>query len=194
VFGLKKTYHTEADLINDCLKGKRVAQETLYQQYSPTMFATCMRYLGNDTQAEEVMIAGFLKVFSHLEKYKHEGSFEGWIRRIMINETLTVLRQRKIWVEPIENAKYISSDSYTDMNFAAEDLMKLIENLPTGYRAVFNLYAIEGYSHKEIAEMLGISESTSKSQLSRARVMLQKAIHNTKDDILDISSYERTEY
>jgi RNA polymerase sigma-70 factor (ECF subfamily) len=190
VFGFKKTYHTEADLIKDCLQGKRVAQEALYQKYSPTMFATCLRYMSDATQAEEIMIAGFLKVFSHLEKYKHEGSFEGWIRKIMINEALNVLRQRKVWVEPIESANFVLTESYATDNFAAADLMKMIDELPTGYKTVFNLYAIEGYSHKEIAEMLGISEGTSKSQLNRARAMLQKNILETENFI----SHEREQY
>ncbi len=189
MFGFKKTYHSETDLIHDCLKGKSVAQEALYQQFSSTMFATCLRYVADETQAEEIMVGGFLKVFNNLDKYKNEGSFEGWIRRIMINESLTVLRKRKVWLEPIENAKYQIAD-HSGSDFETEDLLKLIENLPIGYRTVFNLYAIEGYSHKEIAEMLGISESTSKSQLSRARAILQKAIQET----IDISTYERTGY
>jgi RNA polymerase sigma factor (sigma-70 family) len=190
VFGFKKTYHTEVELIKDCLNGKRVAQEALYQKYSPTMFGTCLRYMNDETKAEEIMIAGFLKVFNHLDKYKNEGSFEGWIRKIMINEALNELRKRKVWVEPIESANFVSAESYAVDNFAAEDLLKLIQALPTGYQTVFNLYAIEGYSHKEIADMLGISEGTSKSQLNRARAMLQKNISEQENFITD----EREQY
>jgi RNA polymerase sigma-70 factor (ECF subfamily) len=179
VFGFKKTYKNEIDLLADCLKGKQQAQEALYQQFSPTMFATCLRYMADEMRAEEVMVAGFLKVFTNLAKFKKEGSFEGWIRKIMVNEALTELRKRKMYLEPLENAKYQYADIDTDTDFEAEELLLLIEKLPTGYRTVFNLYAIEGYSHKEIAEMLEISEGTSKSQLNRARAILQKHIQHT---------------
>jgi RNA polymerase sigma-70 factor (ECF subfamily) len=173
-FGKK---YTEQDLIADCKKGKRQAQQKLYELYSSKMLGVCHRYLPKIEEAEDVMIHGFMKVFTHLESYQGAGSFEGWIRRIMINESLTALRKKQnIYFEPVETAFTELDNQSTDLNLQMDDLMNIINTLPTGYRTVFNLYAIEGYSHKEIGEMLGITESTSKSQLNRARTMIQKKI------------------
>jgi RNA polymerase sigma factor (sigma-70 family) len=202
LFGFKKTY-SEKDLVQDCLAGKKAAQQALYDRYSPTMFATCLRYIGNEMEAEEIMVNGFLKVFANIASFREDGSFEGWIRRIMINEALTALRKRRLsWIEPLENARHQAVYADSDLQFEAEELLQMIDELPTGYRTVFNLYGIEGYSHKEIAEMLEITESTSKSQLNRARAMLQKMIQksaeieqnrlkHTTQNIENIESYER---
>ncbi|MCU0394063.1 MAG: sigma-70 family RNA polymerase sigma factor [Thermoflexibacter sp.] len=177
MFKLLKLYKNENDLIADCLAGKRNAQEALYKKYSSKMLAICMRYLSDKAEAEDAMINGFIRVFSQLENFRKEGSFEGWIRRIIVNEALAILRKKsKMYLEPAENADYHSDYQIEEKHLEAEELMGMIQKLPTGYRTVFNLYAIEGYSHKEIAETLGITESTSKSQLNRARNMLKNEL------------------
>jgi len=136
-----------------------------------------MRYLKNDMDAEEALLNGFMKIYQHIDKFESKGSFEGWVRRIMVNEALTFLRKK----EPLHLA---IEDGYTqiaglvtaDHDMNEEELLGILRTLPAGYRAVFNLYAIEGFSHKEIADMLNITEGTSKSQLSKARAMLQKKL------------------
>src|SRR5690606_40823388 len=132
------------------------------------MYALCVRYIKDETAAEDVLINGFTKIFNKIDQYKEEGSFEGWIRRIMVNESLQYIRQNKNLHlrADIETAHHIIDFEGIDSQIAAEDLLKVIGQLPDGYRTVFNLYAIEGYSHQEIANMLNISINTSKSQLS----------------------------
>lgn len=176
---------TETKLIEQCRKGHREAQRNLWDRYSGLMLAVCRRYISDRDEAEDVMIAGFVKVFANLDKFRHEGSFEGWIRRIMVNESLTYIRRNKhMYLEvDIEEAQRSPDYAVLDNHLHAEDLMKLIGQLPTGYRTVFNMYAIEGFSHKEIAEELGISENTSKSQLSRARSLLQKHLLQREEAI-----------
>ncbi len=173
---------TETELIEQCRKGRRKAQQSLYDRFSGLMLAVCSRYIADRSEAEDVMISGFVKVFSKLDQFKHEGSFEGWIRRIMVNESLSYIRKNKaMYLEvDIDEAHREPDYAVLDNHLHAEDLMKLIAQLPTGYRTVFNMYAIEGFSHKEIAEDLGISENTSKSQLSRARALLQKNLLQTE--------------
>lgn len=142
------------------------------------MLTVCLRYLRQRADAEEAMLTGFVKVFKALDQYRHEGSFEGWIRRIMVNEALGQLRRK----EPLHLAiddmvtDVPATAATADSDMAAADLMQLLNELPAGYRTVFNLYAIEGYTHPEIAELMGISEGTSKSQLSKARAMLQRRL------------------
>ena len=137
----------------------------------------------DDVQAEDIMIQGFIKVFRNLEQFKFEGSFEGWIRRIMVNESLSYIRKnRNMYLEvDIEHADREPDYARLDDHLQAEDLLRLIGQLPTGYRTVFNLYAIEGYSPQEIADQLGISENTSKSQLSRARALLQRQLLKSEE-------------
>ena len=153
-------------------------QEELYRRFSPRMYAVCLRYAGYAEEAEDILQEGFLKVFKYIGQYRFEGSFEGWIRRIVVNEALTFLRRnRSMYLETdLEQADREPDYNALGDHLEAEDLLKMIQELPTGYRIVFNLYAIDGYSHKEIAEHLGISENTSKSQLSRARTFLQKLL------------------
>ncbi len=173
---LGQTYREE-DLIHDCLKGKRSGQEALYKKYSAKMFGICLRYLPDRTEAEDAMVSAMVRVFAQLPTFRQEGSFEGWIRRITVNEALGVLRRKKkIYFEEMEVADRQMSAGTAETNLEAEELLKMVQFLPTGYRTVFNLYAIEGYSHKEIAEMLGVTESTSKSQLNRARNLLKEMI------------------
>ncbi len=181
MFKLIKLYKNETDLIADCLAGKRNAQEVLYKKYSSKMLAICTRYLPDRAEAEDAMINAFIRVFGQLENFRQEGSFEGWIRRIVVNEALAMLRKKsKMQLEPAENADYHADYQIEETGLEASELLEMVQKLPTGYRTVFNLYAIEGYSHKEIAEMMGISESTSKSQLNRARNMLKTMLEKTE--------------
>lgn len=168
----------EERLIRKCCQQDGKAQKALYDRYAPKMLGVCIRYVKDHDQAEDVMIGGFIKVFDKIDQFKHEGSFEGWVRRIMVNESLTFIRKNKgMYLEvDIEAANHEPDYSSLNNQLEAEDLLKMINSLPTGYQTVFNLYAIEGYSHKEIAEKLDISENTSKSQLSRARALLQKQL------------------
>ncbi len=166
---------TEDDLLSGCQKGKARAQRTLYERVAPKMLGVCRRYIMDAEEAEHVMIGGMVKVFEKIGQFSGEGSFEGWIRRIVVNECLMYLRKNRsmsLEVE-IENADREPDFNNLEDNINTEVLMGLIRELPVGYRTVFNLYAIEGYNHAEIGEKLNISENTSKSQLSRARKILQ---------------------
>ncbi len=170
---------TEAELIRGLTKGEARAHKVVYDQYAGLMLGICLRYLKNYHDAEEVMLTGLVKIFQHVGQFEHKGSFEGWMKRIMVNEALGFLRKKEPLHMAIEKeVLQISTEANAEQDLATEDLMKLLHDLPAGYRAVFNLYAIEGYSHKEIGEMLQISEGTSKSQLSKARAMLQRRLHN----------------
>ena len=179
-----KTY-SEESLIADCKKGKSKAQKELYDRYAPILLGLCIRYIKSKAEAEDVMIAGFMKIFTNLKQYEAKGSFEGWMKRIMVNESLMYIRRNKAMYVEVDIDHAVKSPDYnwSNSNLETEDLYKMIEDLPTGYRTIFNLYAIEGYSHKEIGEMLNISESTSKSQLSRARVILQSKVVKLEESI-----------
>lgn len=174
--------HTETDLIRGCIGGDRRYQEALYIQYSPKMYAVCLRYCGNSNDAQDVLQDGFVKVFRNLERFRAEGSFEGWMRRIFVNTAIEFFR-KKISISTIpENAENTFEDKdWTAFDRLGEkDILTVVRNLSPGYRTIFNMYVIEGYSHKEISEALNISEGTSKSQLARARVILQKEIDAIK--------------
>ena len=153
-------------------------QEALYRQTSARMLAVCMRYVKDRTAAEDVLQTGYVKVFQKVQEYRGEGSFEGWIRRIMVNTAIENYRKnlRNLNVVPIEDAFEEPATGFDFSRLGMQDLMKVIQKLADGYRLVFNMYAIEGYSHKEIADALGISEGASKSQLSRARAILREEI------------------
>lgn len=166
----------EKTLIKQAVNNNRYAQQQIYTKYASKMLSVCRQYIKDIHKAEDVMITAFMKVFTNLQSYSHEGSFEGWIRRIMINECISFLRvQKKVHYTKEE---YFFEESLDEINeqFSVEQIQSLIDALPDGYRMVFNLYAIEGYKHQEISEMLGISEGTSKSQLSHARKLLQQQI------------------
>lgn len=167
---------SEHQLAEGCRSKDRKIQRQVYEHFSPLMLTVCRRYINDVSQAEEVMLGGFMKVFNKADQYEGNGSFEGWIRRIMVNEALSWLRKHKMLSLEVslEHAENTYEQEIADHLVTNKDLMDMIAQLPDGYRAVFNLYAIEGYSHKDIAERLGIAESTSKSQLSRARQMLQR--------------------
>ena len=179
---LVKTTHLEGvitqDVLKACIAGRRTSQELLYQYFAPRMFGICLRYAHDFPTAEDLLQEGFIKVFNKLHMYRYEGSFEGWLKRIFVNTAIEHYRKassRRFFVE-IEQAGTLSLTNGALENLAAQDLLKLVQKLPNGYRTVFNLYAIEGYNHKEIGKMLGISEGTSKSQLARARATLQRNI------------------
>jgi RNA polymerase sigma factor (sigma-70 family) len=168
---------TEQELIQKCRNKERRAQKLLYERYSPKMFGVCRRYVNNQEDAEDVMIEGFYKVLSKIDKFRDEGSFEGWIRRIMVNQALMFLRKQhnfKLSVE-ISNVT-IKTNPVVEQNLAAQDILGLLNLLPTGYRTVFNLYVIEGYKHREIGDILGISINTSKSQLILAKKRLRELV------------------
>lgn len=171
-------FQSEEALVKACQRGDPKAQKRVYEKYSPKMLGICFRYVHDDYEAEGIMIEGFVKVFEKIDTFKLEGSFEGWIRRIMVNESLMSIRSKKQlgWQTSYDDVLYEPSPEKPSTQLENEDLLRLIEKLPVGYKTIFNLYAIEGYAHAEIAKMLGITESTSKSQLSRARELLRKLV------------------
>jgi RNA polymerase sigma factor (sigma-70 family) len=172
-------YHAaDHELIEGCKRQDRHAQCLLYEHFSGKMYALCCRYIKDKMEAEDVLVTSFTKIFARIDQFKNEGSFEGWIRKIIVNESLSYLRRNKnMYLETdIEEANREPDYDQLYDQLEADDLLKLIAELPSGYRIIFNMYAIDGYSHKEIAEQLGITEGTSKSQLSRARATLQKAL------------------
>lgn len=159
-------------------KGNRRAQQHLFEMFAPKMLSVCRRYMKSNDLAEEVMLTGFLKVFINLDSFKNQGSFEGWIRRIMVNESISQLRKDKKFQFDDQKVLENSTDHAVDASdtMEVEDIQKMIDLLPEGYKTVFVLYVVEGYKHTEIAELLKISEGTSKSQLSKARKILQELI------------------
>ena len=169
-----KLHNKQKSLIKKAIDNNREAQQQLFEQYSPKMLGVCRQYVKDLHHAEDLLLQGFLKVFTNLHKFKHEGSFEGWIRRIIVNTCLSYLRKKNLI--DVTDEEYIFNDAATESleNTSVEDIQKLIDLLPEGYKMVFNLFAIEGYKHSEIAEKLSISESTSKSQLFKARKLLQQ--------------------
>ncbi|MEM7185910.1 MAG: RNA polymerase sigma factor [Bacteroidota bacterium] len=186
VVSLHKNYQR---LIGKVRKGNRKAQHELYELFAPKMLSVCRQYLKKDELAEEVMLNGFLKVFTRLETYKNEGSFEGWIRRIMVNESISQLRKEKKLLFDEEREVENSADrvAYIETELEVEEIQRLIDTLPDGYKTVFVLYAVEGYKHSEISELLQISESTSKTQLFKARKILQKLV--TKENKLSYGTH-----
>jgi RNA polymerase sigma factor (sigma-70 family) len=172
----------ETDLIRGCLDGNRRMQKQLYDQFSSKMYAVCLRYMSNSDDAQDVLQEGFIKVYKNLERFRGDGSFEGWVRRIFVNTAIEQIRKKKIDVsiteKEEETIEYKTITAVDKIN--EKDLLKIVQELSPGYRTVFNLYIVEGFGHKEIADMMGISEGTSKSQLARARMILQEKIKNIK--------------
>ena len=179
---LKPNSLTERDLIERSLKGDRISQRDLFDMYSAKMLAVCQRYARHRAEAEDMFQEGFIRVFANLDKFKYDGSFEGWIRRIMVNTALKSIKKKSFKNESIGLEDFQEKDNQMDpevfSKLSVDDLLTLIDDLPEGYKIVFNLYAIEGYSHKEIAELLKIEVSTSRSQLVKARRMLQRKIED----------------
>ncbi|AXT21222.1 sigma-70 family RNA polymerase sigma factor [Flavobacteriaceae bacterium AU392] len=171
-------YKNETRLIKKAIQNDREAQHLLYELHSPKMLSVCRYYISDVQHAEETMLNGFFKVFTKLKQYKNKGSFEGWIRRIMVREAISFLRQKKqieFATDDIEiSTATITNNIKTEIEVA--EIQQLIDKLPEGYRIVFVMYAIEGYKHHEIAELLNINEGTSKSQLFKARKLLQQQV------------------
>ena len=170
-------HKNEALLLKKAKQNNREAQRILYDLYAPKMLSVCRYYIRDVQHAEDVMLSGFFKVFTKLKDFKNEGSFEGWLRRIMIRESISFLRQKKqieFSLEDIEVYDEFSNNIKTEME--VEEIQLLIDSLPEGYQMVFVMYAVEGYKHSEIAELLSINEGTSKSQLFKARKLLQQKL------------------
>lgn len=170
-------YKNEKQLIKKAISGHSGAQETLYKKYASKMLGVCRQYIRDVHFAEDVMVEGFVKMFKNLESFRFEGSFEGWLRRIMIRESISYLRKQQFVVyddELYESHQDTGISQTTDLD--TEHIQQLIDALPQGYKMVFVLYTVEGYKHQEIADMLSITESTSKSQLFKARKILQEQL------------------
>lgn len=160
------------------MRGERKMQQELYQRFASKMYGVCLRYAGSAEEAEDVLQEGFIKVFNKIGSFRGDGSFEGWIRRIFVNTAIEHYR-KKIYLQPItEYEEDTMEGKYLSVldKMEEKDIIQLVQQLSPGYRTVFNMYVIEGYSHKQIAEALGISEGTSKSQLSRAKQILQDMV------------------
>jgi len=174
----------EQQLIEGCRKGNRKAQKELYETYSRKMMGVCLRYISDRETAKDLLQEGFVKVFTSLDSYSGLGSFEGWMRKIFVNSALEYLRKSDVLRDStdLENtAELVQPDASVISSMSAAELMGLVNDLPTGFRTVFNLFAIEGYSHREIGEILQITESTSRSQYTRAKQLLQRKINELFD-------------
>jgi RNA polymerase sigma factor (sigma-70 family) len=169
---------SDSDLIKGCIAGDRKMQEMLYHRFSPKMYAVCLRYSNSADDARDLLQEGFIKVFRNLEKFRGDGSFEGWVRRIFVNTAIEQFRRVTTTQSVTETHENTFEDKEWNAfdNLAEKDIFKMIQDLSPGYKQVFNMYVVEGYSHKEIGDMLGISEGTSKSQLARAKMILQKMV------------------
>ena len=170
--------YDESQIREGCAKGDRKFQQMLYDMFSAKMFGVCLRYANEYNSAQDLLQEGFVKVFKNIDKFRGEGSFEGWVRRIFVNTAIEHYR-KQVNMYALHESETNYYENYEDNaleTLKQEDILKMIQKLSSGYRTVFNLYVVEGYSHKEIGEMIGISEGTSKSQLARARYLLQKMI------------------
>ena len=170
----------ELQLIEGCRKGDRRAQKALYETFSRKMMSVCLRYVSDWETARDLLQEGFVKVFTHIDSYTGNGSFEGWIRKIFVNSALEHLRHADVLRESTDldqTAEVAQTDSSPLSDISAAELMQLVQSLPAGFRTIFNLFAIEGYSHKEISERLHITESTSRSQYTRAKQLLQRKVN-----------------
>ena len=171
---------SESDLIKGCIEGDPQMQRLLYQRFSSMMYGVCLRYSDNTEDANDVLQEGFIKVYKNLEKFRSEGSFEGWVRRIFINTSIEHYRKKVNMFSVTETQEVTIEDKEWNIldNLAEKDIISMIHELSPGYRVVLNMHVIQGYSHKEIADILGINEGTSKSQLARAKGALKKIIES----------------
>ena len=179
---------SEAQLLQGCLNGDRQSQKALYEQYKVQMYRLCLRYSNGRSDAEDVLQDGFIKVFSDLHQYSGKGALGGWIRKVMVNTALQHIRKNKripnmIEVDQIIDLREASEQIYSRMG--AKDLTKMIQELPPGYKMIFNLYVVDGYTHQEIADQLNISINTSKSQLSKAKATLRKKLEKNDNRFLN---------
>ena len=169
----------EQHIIEGCLKNNRKAQKMLYDKYASKFLGMCMRYAKDRLEAEDILQEGFLKIFGRIGQFSGLGSFEGWMKRIIVNTAITNYRQnlKHYYKQHIDEVNETDFDApFSDSEYSLEELLKVIQALPPGYRMVFNMFAIEGYQHKEIAEMMGIDVTTSKSQYSRAKKLLREKL------------------
>jgi RNA polymerase sigma-70 factor (ECF subfamily) len=176
---------SEKDLVKGCQRGKAKYQKLLYERYAPKMLAVCMRYFRTREEAQDALQDGFIKVFTNIGSFRGDGSLEGWIRRIMVNTSLNLYRNnlKRMYHLDVDDAQVQIADVSVDFDrFNVEDIMRLVQKLPDGYRIVFNMYDIDGYSHKEIAAKLSISVNTSKSQLLKARRHLKKELEKLNEE------------
>ncbi|MGB3526664.1 MAG: RNA polymerase sigma factor [Flavobacteriales bacterium] len=188
VFPLENTFThpvrelSEYELARRCQREERSAQEALYARFARRMFAVCLRYARHRPEAEDLLQEGFVRVFDKLDGFRMEGSLEGWIRRIMVHTCINHLRKKSVRDEVLgtDHVRERSVAPVALSNLGQEELMGLVQELPAGYRAVFNLYAIEGFDHAEIAALMGFGESTSRSQLAKARQQLQRRLEELK--------------
>ncbi|MCC6753935.1 MAG: sigma-70 family RNA polymerase sigma factor [Saprospiraceae bacterium] len=173
-------------IIQGCLRGDRLSQKQLFDRFSGKMLAVCMRYSRHRMEAEDLLQDGFIKVFNHLDQYKSDGPFEQWVRRIMINTAIKNSQRKSFQNEFAAGEELPESQELPEIidRMSETELLQLINELPEGYRMVFNLYAIEGFSHREISEVLNIEESTSRSQLVKARKVLQEKVIGQQKTIL----------
>jgi RNA polymerase sigma-70 factor, ECF subfamily len=174
-------HQKEKELIDLVIDNNRQAQLQLYTSFASKMLGVCRQYIKDIHQAEDVMIMGFMKVFNNINTFEYKGSFEGWIRRIMVNECISHIRSQKKWLFIDDENYFDETVNPIESKLSVDDIQFLIDQLPEGCKMVFNLYVIEGYKHQEIAQMLGIKEGTSKSQLAHARKMLQATISKLKN-------------
>jgi len=171
-------FESESDIIEGCILGNPRMQRMLYEKFSPKMYALCIRYAGNTDDAQDILQDGFVKVFGNIARFKGTGSFEGWIRRIIVNTAIEHFRKKNTLQVIDEHTENQLADDHTNIFnlLEAKELLEIIKSMPAGYRTVFNLYAVEGYTHKEIATMMNLTEGTSKSQYARAKSWLQERI------------------
>jgi len=169
---------SEVELLDGCCRGEPKYQKALYQRYYRLMFGVCLRYTDNQEDAQDILQEGFIKVFKNIHSFRRQGSFEGWIRRIMVHSSIEHYRRNsRYFMVDIEEARTLRFEADVLSSLSRDEILNLIQQLPVGYRTVFNLYVIEGYPHQEIADMLQISVGTSKSQLSRGKRILQEKIN-----------------
>ena len=172
-------HESDSELIEGCRQNNRKSQERLYKKYAGILLGICMRYVKNRAEAEDVMMEGFMKIYKMMPTFTASGSFEGWMKRIMVYTAIE--HYRKLSKMPFDeyNSQDHGVDDYVIDNISARDILKLMDEMPAGYRMILNMHAIEGYTHKEISELMGISEGTSKSQLNRSKIFLKKLIEKT---------------
>ncbi|MCB0687388.1 MAG: sigma-70 family RNA polymerase sigma factor [Saprospiraceae bacterium] len=173
---------TEQELIKGCRTKNRTAQKLLYEQYAPLLLGICRRYVKQLEDAEDVLLESFYKIFSNIDQYEGKGSFEGWMKRISVNESLMFLRRKHNFNLSIDNShtEIASNETSIEEQLFEQDILEVLDTLPTGYRTIFNLYVIDGLKHREIADELGISINTSKSQLIQAKRRLTSLLKKNK--------------
>jgi RNA polymerase sigma-70 factor (ECF subfamily) len=172
-------------IIKKCQRNEALAQRDLYEYFNPIIYGICRRYLKNEEDAKDVMVEAFVKIFNHIQDFSFEGSFEGWVKRIAINESLMFIRKKTLYFEELDHHQInVMEETHYEDEYMEQDILKLMDALPDGYRTVLNMYVVEGYKHKEIAEILGISINTSKSQLILARKRIQELMKQNQITIV----------